>query len=68
MAQDRPEWDETAEWKAAEQAAANAALEGIALEDDERALVERRRRRELTQEEFLAEAVALARRKSAGLS
>jgi hypothetical protein len=68
MAEDRPEWDETAERKAAEQAAANAALEGITLAEDERALVERRRRRELTQEEFLAEALALAVRKSAGQS
>jgi hypothetical protein len=54
------------EQRAAEQAAANAALEGIELAADERQLVERRRRGELTREEFLQAARELAVRKAEG--
>jgi hypothetical protein len=52
------------EQQAAEQAAANAALEGIELAADERQLVERRRHGELTQEEFVKAARELAVRKA----
>ncbi len=52
--------------RAAEQAEANARLEGTELDDDERELIARRRRGEITQEEFLAAARDLAVRKAGG--
>lgn len=52
--------------RAAEQAEANARLEGVELDDDERALIARRRRGEISQEEFLAAARDLAVRKGGG--
>lgn len=51
---------------AAEQAEANARLEGIELEDDERSLIARRRRGEITQAEFVEQARQLAIAKSTG--
>jgi hypothetical protein len=48
------------EQRAAEQAAANLRLEGIELTTGERALIERRRCEEITQEEFLKAARQLA--------
>lgn len=51
----------SAEQHSAEQAAANAAISGIRLDDDERALVERRRSGELTQDEFVGLVVELAK-------
>lgn len=44
-------------------AVANAALEGIHVEDDEQELIRRHQRGELTQDEFLAAARALAENK-----
>lgn len=45
-------------------AAANAALEGIGVEADERELIRRHQLGEITHEEFLASARALAEAKS----
>ena len=50
--------------QAMRQAEANAAAEGIFLEDDERALIDRRARDEITHEQFLAAAAQMAARKS----
>lgn len=52
--------------RAVEQTEANARLEDIELDDDERELIAQRRRGEIGQEEFLAAARDLAVRKAGG--
>jgi hypothetical protein len=52
--------------RAPEQAEANARLDGITLDDDDRELIARRRRGEISHEDFLAAAKALVTRKAQG--
>jgi hypothetical protein len=49
---------------ATDEAVANAALEGIHIEDDEQNLIRRHQHGELSRDEFLAAARELARRKA----
>ena len=50
--------------RAVDAAIANAALEGIEIPDDERALIEAHQRGELSHEDFLAAARHIAQRKA----
>jgi Arc/MetJ-type ribon-helix-helix transcriptional regulator len=50
--------------RAVDAALANAALEGIDIPDDERALIEAHQRGELSDSDFLARARAIAQRKA----
>ena len=50
--------------RAVDAAIANAALEGIEIPDDERALIEAHQRGEVSHEEFLAAARRIAQRKA----
>ena len=50
--------------RAVDAAIANAALEGIEIPDDERALIEAHQRGELSHEDFLAAARHIAHRKA----
>jgi len=52
--------------RAIDAAVANAALEGIHIPDDERALIEAHQRGEISHDDFLEQARDLAQRKSGG--
>lgn len=52
--------------KAVDAALANAALEGIEIPDDERALIEAHQRGELSHDDFLEQARQIAHRKAGG--